>query len=95
MNDIDYIEGLFIKEPVTKQGKPLPDFIKAKGSIKVADLMAWLKTCEDEWVNFDVKVSKKGKWYCAVDNWKPEQSSAQQPASQEPPFNPDDDDIPF
>jgi len=44
----------------------------------------------------DIKVSKSGKWYAAVNNWKPEQ----QPAEQGKPFNdkiPSDEleDLPF
>jgi hypothetical protein len=71
MSDIEFIDGLMFRPPVTKDGRPLPDFIKAKASIKVADLIAYLQTVETEWLNFDVKESKKGNWYAAVDNWTP------------------------
>lgn len=92
MSDIQYIEGLRIKEPVTKEGKPLPDFIKAKGSINRLDMMAWLAQQEEDWINFDVKVSKKGNWYCAVDDWKP----TEDPGNSVPPKEPNKDlDVPF
>lgn len=90
---IDYVEGLFIKEPNPKA----PDFVKAKGSIKKADMIAWLKTVDDEWVNFDVKVSKAGKWYCAVDNWKPDAPATEKQLNSRPAPAPPvvDDDLPF
>ena len=70
--EIQFIDGLIVKPPVKKDGSPLPDFIKMKGSIKRMELMAWLAQQEGEWVNFDVKTSKStGKWYCSVDNWEP------------------------
>ena len=67
MSEIEFINGLMFKAPNEKA----PDFVKAKGSIKVSELMAWLDGRETEWVNFDVKVSKGGKWYAAIDTWEP------------------------
>jgi len=49
-----------------------PDYVKASISIKRVDLMEWLAGKSDEWLNLVVKESKGGKWYAAVDNWKPE-----------------------
>lgn len=66
--DIEFIDGLFVKAPHENS----PDFIKASISIKRADLGNWLRGKEDEWINIVVKESKGGKWYCSVDNWKPE-----------------------
>ena len=66
-----FIDGLMFKPPVKKDGSPLPHFIKAKGSIKLAELIAFLNEQEGEWINFDVKESKNGKWYASVDNWEP------------------------
>jgi hypothetical protein len=43
-----------------------------KLSIKPQELAAWLQGKDGEWVNVDVKVSKNGKAYAAVDSWKPE-----------------------
>ncbi len=102
-DQFDYVEGLRIKEPVTKDGRPLPDFIKAKGSIKVSEMIGWLQTVDTEWVNFDVKVSKKGNWYVAVDNWTPTKdeeyqkgaAQARQAMSPPPAENFEDQDIPF
>jgi hypothetical protein len=93
MSDIEFISGLSFKAP----NDNAPEYVKAKGSIKVADLKAWLDTKDGEWVNFDLKVSNGGKWYAAVDNWKPSGERQAPKAKQAPagdaPFP--DDDIPF
>ena len=102
MSDIEFISGLSFKAP----NDNAPEYVKAKGSIKRADLIAWLGTKDGEWVNFDLKVSNGGKWYAAVDNWKPNgngspRNNAPQPARRDPQpegvFDKDFDnsDIPF
>ncbi len=70
-NEIEFVDGLMIKEP--REGAP--DFVKASISIKRKDLGNWLRNKEDDWINIDVKVSRGGKWYCSVDNWKPTEAS--------------------
>lgn len=99
MVDIEFIDGLSAKEP----HEFAPDFIKCRLSIKREQLIAWLQQRGGEWVNVDVKESKNGNWYCAVDNWKPKDGNQAQgrapqrqpertAAAPEPDF---DDDIPF
>lgn len=66
-NDTKFIDGLIFKAPHERA----PEYVKAKGSIKVAELIDWLQQQSGEWVNFDVKVSHAGKYYAAVDDWKP------------------------
>ena len=100
-NDIEFINGLSFKAP----NENAPEYVKAKGSIKRAELIAWLQTKDGEWVNFDLKVSNGGKWYAAVDNWKPNgngtpRNNAPQPARRDPQPAFDtsaelDDSIPF
>jgi len=68
MSDTEFVPGLFVKAP--RPGAP--DFVKSGISIKPAEFHAWLgERLSEEWVNIDVKESKGGKWYAAVDNWKP------------------------
>lgn len=86
MSDIEFVDGLMVKAPNEKA----PDFIKCHISIKRKDLGNWLRQKEDEWINLDVKVSKAGKWYAAVNDWKPE-AKTEQPAS----GGGFEDDIPF
>lgn len=68
-NDAEFINGLIVKAPNEKA----PEYVKAKLSIKREELIAWLQSREGDWINADVKVSQSGKWYAAVDNWKPSQ----------------------
>ena len=71
MDDIEFVDGLIVKAPHPKA----PSFVKARISIKVAELKAWLDGKTDEWVNVDVKESKAGKWYAAVSTFKPKEES--------------------
>lgn len=93
MSEVEFVSGLSFKAP----NENAPEYVKAKGSIKRADLIAWLNTKDGEWVNFDVKVSNGGKWYAAVDNWKPNKGQDKPAKSESRPYPPAgaDDDIPF
>lgn len=100
MSDIEFIEGLSFKAP--KEGAP--DFVKAKGSIKREDLIAWLQAKDGDWINFDLKEAMGGKLYASVDNWKPDpnkqadragQAANQARGSAPPAGDPFGDDVPF
>ncbi len=67
-NDTKFINGLMVKEPHEKA----PEYVKAKLSIKRQELIEWLQQQSGEWINADIKVSQSGKWYAAVDDWKPD-----------------------
>jgi hypothetical protein len=94
-NDTEFVSGLIVKAP----NDNAPEYVKAKISIKRAELIAWLQTKSDEWINADVKVSQGGKWYAAVDNWKPNSGGSSSAPRQEskpaPAGDMADDDIPF
>ncbi len=68
MADKEFPSGLIVKAPPEKA----PDFVKCKISIRRVELMEWLASKSEEWINLQVKVSQKGVWYAEVDNWKPE-----------------------
>ena len=95
----EFVDGLIVKAPHEKA----PDFVKAAISIKRSELISWLSQRTEDWVNLDVKESKKGSWYASVNNFKPSKQdvTAQQnqpsyggSAGQTP--DPDfDQDIPF
>lgn len=101
MADIEFIDGLNAKAP--NQGAP--EYVKAKLSIKREALIAFLQQRDGEWINAEIKESKGGKWYVAVDAWKPNSGQSERPQRQEsqreasfadspaPGF--DDGDIPF
>lgn len=99
-NETEFVNGLIVKAP--REGAP--EYVKASLSIKREELIAWLAGKDGEWINVDVKEGQSGKWYAAVNNWKPQQgntSSARQPQRVErrdPAPVADDfasDDIPF
>jgi hypothetical protein len=105
-NDAKFIPGLFVKAPHERA----PDFIKHRLSIKNADLIAFLQervAAGEEWTNADIKESRDGKPYAAMDDWKPEgnggrsgsRGSAMQRERPERATRPADDfaddDIPF
>ena len=102
MSDIEFIDGLSAKAP----RQNAPDFVKASLSIKREALIAWLQQRDDEWVNADVKEARSGKWYVAVDPWRPNSDRQQRPERSAPhpapaqaaagtPAGEFDDDIPF
>ena len=75
-----------------------PDFVIAKGSINLpqfAEFMREFKAANpgEDWVSIDMKLSKAGKGYAAVDTWKPDPEKAPAPTSQ--PVNNSADDLPF
>lgn len=72
MSEKKFIGGLLVKAPSDKA----PDYVKARLSIKREELIAWLQTEHGEWINADIKESQNGKWYAAVDDWKPNGSAA-------------------
>jgi len=93
VSDKEFVDGLSIKPPISGA----PDFVKCQISIKRKDLGNWLRGKEDDWINIDVKVSKKGKWYAEVNNWKPQakQETTQEAAPQQDEDDPFGDGIPF
>lgn len=68
MSDKKFIDGLLVKAP--RDGAP--EYIIGSLSMKRLELIAWLQQQSGEWINADIKVSQGGKWYAAVDDWKPQ-----------------------
>ena len=84
--DKEFVNGLSIKAPRDQA----PEFVKASGSINKQNMIQWLQSKPDEWINFNVLVGRTGKWYAEVDNWKP---NNQAPAVEG--LDAMDEDIPF
>lgn len=102
MSDIEFPQGMMWKEP--RQGAP--DYVRGSVSIKREELIEWLSSRDDEWVNLDLKESKGGKVYFSVNDWKPGQRGGsgsrggapqrQRPQQSAPPVDDfDDQSIPF
>lgn len=70
MNDKqkEFVDGFTARLP----NERAPEWLKMKVSLKREALIAWLQNRNDEWVNIDVKLSKKGTLYGEVNNWKKE-----------------------
>lgn len=87
--DIEFINGLIFK----LRAENTPDYVLANFSIKRLDLIEWLQSRDEEWINGQAKVAKSGKPYAAVDNWKPKGEG--KPSAKPAPAFADDTDIPF
>lgn len=99
MSEIEFVKGLIVKPP--RDGAP--DYVKGSISIKRKELGNYLRGKTGDWINIDVRVSKGGKWYAAVNDWKPDGEKKPGPApgkeqGADPEFQGDDFDeekIPF
>lgn len=69
MSDTKFIEGLIVKPP----RENAPSYVIGKISMRREALIQWLQQQTGEWINADIKESQGGKWYAAVDDWKPNQ----------------------
>ena len=92
MSDIVFPKGLSVKAPHEKA----PDFVKGSISIKKEVFLDWLSHQQGEWVNLDIKTSKKdGKYYAQVNDWKAENKAPVDTGFSTPPPAYDKDDLPF
>ena len=64
-------KGLIFKKP--RDGAP--EFVKGSISIKVQELITWLNTFQEEWINLDLKESKAGKYYAQLNTFKPKETT--------------------
>jgi hypothetical protein len=81
-NDLDLVGGIYPKE----RHANAPDFVLGKFSINVEQFREWFKAYlaanpGTEWVNIDTLLSKGGKPYARVDDWKPDPNKSAAPAA--------------
>ena len=63
-----FVDGMMFKLPHPNS----PEFVKGSISIKVDNLIEFLRKHEDNgWVNCDMKKSREGKIYFQLNTWKP------------------------
>ena len=67
-DDIEFPAGLMVKAKHANA----PEYVICKISIRREELIEWLQGKDGDWINLDVKESKGGKLYAAVDTWKPD-----------------------
>ena len=94
-DDITFVDGLIFKKPAENA----PDFVIGKLSVKLKEFFEFAKLHQSEgWLNAEIKVSRAGKPYIALDTWKPAKQEEQQVPEQQG-FDPDtgtgSDEIPF
>ena len=73
------IKGLFAKDKHQKA----PDFVKCDISIKRLDLLEFLTTRNEEWINCQLLRSKDGKLYIAENDYKKEVKEEKPEAKEE------------
>ena len=90
MSDVKFVDGLMVKKP----HQNAPDFVKGSLSIKREELITWLQAQQGEWINIDLKESKKGSWYAQVNDWQPSGSQGGGQQTQSQPQTPSDAPMP-
>ena len=66
-NQVTFVNGM-----IAKRQDNAPDFVLCNLSLKVDDLINFMQQHNNNgWVNIDVKRSKAGKVFAALNTWKP------------------------
>ncbi len=67
-------EAIFVDGMIFKLPHPnAPEFVKGSLSLKIEDLTKFMTEHNNNgWVNIDLKVSRGGKGYAALNTWKPD-----------------------
>jgi hypothetical protein len=87
--DAKFLNGIIFKLP----HQNAPDFVKGQLSIKREELIESLQNESGDWINLQLKVSKEGKPYAQIDEWKPNSDQSEGSKAQKSPK--EDDDLPF
>lgn len=74
-----FLNGLIFKMP----RENAPDFIKGSLSIKREEMIQALSELDDDWINLDLKVSRQGKSYAQINEWKPSNQQEQDDTDKE------------
>ena len=95
-----FADGLFVHEPKTNA----PDFVKGSLSIKLEEFIPWLQNQQQElqkkdhsdgWLRLDIKESRSGKWYCAVNDFVPSPEYGSTRSTPSAAGESEDDKLPF
>lgn len=89
MSDKKFPDGIIFKLP----RENAPDYVIGAISIKKKEALVWIKEQDGDWINLDLLVSKEGKPYCAVNEYK--KPSSPKPEETDPIEEKDDRDLPF
>lgn len=71
-------ESTFVNGMIAKRKDNAPEFVLCNLSLKVEELITFMQQHQDNgWVNIDVKRSKQGKVFAALNTWKPTNQGGQ------------------
>jgi len=72
-NNVIFTDGM-----IAKRQDNAPDFVLCNLSVKVQEFIDFLNANQNNgWVNIDVKRSKQGKVFAALNTWKPTNQGGQ------------------
>lgn len=91
MSDVKFVDGLMAYPP----HEEAPDFVKCALSIDRAKMIEWLTASAGEKIKVDIKIGRSGKWYAAVNDWKPTEQPKDYSEKSSAPSPDFDDDLPF
>ena len=78
MSDIEFMDGFFVEKPRDSR----PDWIKATVDVDLESAIAFLekkKLDGEQKIQFEVRESKGGKFYAAINHWKPNSGAGTAP----------------
>jgi hypothetical protein len=79
-----------------KRNDNAPDFVIGNISVNIESAMQYFdKMGDNGWVNFQVKLSQNGNYYCEHDSWKPNKDAAPKTKAVDIAPSNDDEDLPF
>lgn len=90
-NQKEFPKGLYFNEP----HQSAPDFVKGQIRINRKQLIEWLQSKKDEYINIDVLNSREGKPYVVVNDFKPEYKETVSHTYDEPTVYDTEDGLPF
>jgi len=84
MSDKKLAEGFYFDRP--REGAP--DFVKGKLSVKAERAIPFIEANKNEkgYINLDLLVSKEGKLYLSLNDWKPEEKKQDDISPSDVPF---------
>lgn len=91
MSDKEFIDGMGVKPPHERA----PDFVKCSGYFRRLAMIEYLQKQEGDYVNFDIKESRNGKWYAERNTFKAEKANKPDVSERQPAQDFTDDSIPF
>lgn len=78
----NFAKGIYFKLPPANA----PEWVKMNLSIKKQEFIEFLNSIPDDTIRLDVKVSKDGKLYSQINDWKSNNSTNKKTENDDLPF---------